>query len=398
MSSLAKKETLVLWLLAHVALASLFFFLLEPASGDLQFMWLADSFTRGRLDLPHEAVAAMAPTDTVFRDGKFYWPLGPLPAVLFMPLAARFGPSADAQAFAHAGVALLAGLLAYRLARRYAFSVKDSCWLAFAFVYGSVFIGAAFLGGPWHFENELTATLLLAAFLERKGRDRPGLIGALLGLAAATRLTAVIPAGFFFLETLWRKGPVRDKAARLAWLAAPLALSLLLLGAYNEARFHDPFWSGQRDHYLGLDHVARKRAESGVFDPANIPKNFFYYFLNLPKNVGGMPYVDPAGVSVFVLSPVFLWAALARKKKPDFVVGAVVSLASLAVFLSYFRTGFFQFGPRYLTELLPIWFVVLLGVFKERGLTLGPKFTIAASMLANVFMFLSFSLIHLGIT
>lgn len=365
----------------------------ELGYSDVHYVWLADAFLKGRLDLPPELLRITSVMDTVLRDGKYYWPLGPLPAVIFMPAVAAFGRLALLQGLGQMAFAGLTFGAAFLLARREAFSRKDSLWLATAFCFGSIMIGVIDMGMPWHMANLLTVLFMLLALVERRGKDRPLVIGALLSLVVAARLQAIVVVGFFFLVDLLGRGRGREAIRRAMRMAAPVALMLALLGAYNAARFGSPVWTGQSDHYLAPGAVADRRAE-GVFDLRRVPENFAWYFLAMPEMKDGLPVAHPDGLSVLLLSPAFLWIFRARRRDPAFIAAAVVTAASLLMYLSYFGTGSKQFGPRYLTDALPLWFPILLGVFRERGFAWPQKAVIAASAIANVLLFHVFALHH----
>lgn len=393
-----RHEAALLRCLGLAAFLTLVFFVFSPpivGVGDPQYLWLADSFLKGRLDLPGEVVAAIGRMDTVLRGGRFYWPLGPLPALLFAPAVAFFGPDMFIESYGHAFLAAAAFVGAFVLARRKGFGRTDAAWMAVAFTLGSVLVGILFMNGPWFFEDLLSCVLLLAALVEREGKNRPALIGTLIGLAAASRLPAVLAGCFFFLCELSNARPAAEKIRRVALMAAPLLVAICVLGVYDAARFGDPFHAGVADHFLSPDALSEGRDRFGAFSVVNVPHNAFAYFLELPVLVGGLPVVDPHGVSVALISPIFLWVLAARPKERDVWAAALCVAALLALVLTYFTTGFVQFGPRYLADVTPLVFLVLLGVFKERGFGARHKSVIAASATVNLAIFWIFALRHL---
>jgi hypothetical protein len=56
-------------------------------SVDQQFSYLAESFLQGKT---YFLAPAAFGYDTVFFQGKYYWPLGPFPAVLLLPFLLVF--------------------------------------------------------------------------------------------------------------------------------------------------------------------------------------------------------------------------------------------------------------------------------------------------------------------
>lgn len=354
---------------------------------DLQFLWLADAFVHGRLDIAPDILPITTAMDMVVRDGRYYWPLGPLPAVLMAPAVAVFGRIATVQWCAQILFAHVTFGLAWLLARRNGFGARDAAWLALAFCFGSIMIGVIDIGMPWHMGNLLTVLFLLAALVERAGESRPAVIGACLALALSARPQALPAVAAFFIADLLAKGIGTAARRRLAVMAAPIALVAVLLGAYNAARFGSPFSTGQEDHYLAPGTVADRREAGGVFSLANVPENFRWYFLALPERIDGLPVARPEGVSAILLSPIFLWLAFARGRDAWVRAALLATAVSLLMYLSYFGTGARQFGPRYLTDVLPLWFAALLPVFRRRGFGPLPKSVIAVSVFANVLLF-----------
>ncbi len=364
-------------------------------SNHQHFAWLAESFVHGRLDIPAERLAKVGPMDIVKLNGRYYWPLEPLPAVAMIPLLPLVSLN-NIQFVAQLAVVALIAALAFRLARRRGFGETDSIWLAFALCFASVLSGVIFQNGPWFVGNAFAVLFILAALNESAGKDRPWLTGIFAGLTWLSRLTAGLGTIFFFVLELMRPLPWRARLRRLVFLALPVAAAVVLVALYNYLRFGSLFDTGHAHHWLqpgGREYLSV--AAHGLFNLVNVPRNFYYYFLALPDLVRGwLPVVNPYGVSVFVLSPVFLLAFAAKKRTPEFVGAAVATIGCLVVFLTYFTTGFWQFGPRYLCDVLPYWYLLLLTVLPRRGLTLDHKVIIAVSAAANIILFGLFLAVH----
>lgn len=388
----AATENFILGALVSCGVAWILIFNLAGISTHQHFAWLAESFWRGRLDIPAERILADSPIDISYRDGRYYWPLEPLPAVLMMPLVPWFG--ADAQLLLQITVALSLALLAYRLARLTGFTAPDAVWLSFLFCFGSVAIGVISLNAPWYVGNTVAALCLLAALVEQRSRDRTVVIGFFAGLAWISRLTAGLGTVYFFVCELLRPGSWRSKAGRLVRLAVPVAGGIALAALYNHLRFGSPFDTGHAGHYLRPDGPeARRLAEYGLFSLAHAGRNFYFYFLKLPELYRYLPAVSPYGVSIFLLAPVFILAGRSRvRHRVEFIAVAVATAGTLAVFLSYFTTGFWQFGPRYLMDILPYWFLLLLLALRSDGFGTRHKMMIAASAGLNMTLFVLFAL------
>lgn len=378
--------TLVIAALFMCGFASLLTLTQDYRYGDRQYAWLADSFLHGRMDIdPVFLESGTTAIDTVVRDGKYYWPLGPLPAVLLMPLAALFGPEGQLQAAAQVSAVILAWIAAYALVRKSGFGGADAAWLTVAFAFGSMFIGVAMYPLPWYLANVIAVLASLAALIESRGRNRPELIGILIAAAFATRLTAgAVGAAYFFVRELLAAGPFRARLVRIARFASPVALALIALGWYDAARFGSPFDNGYRDSLLNPGGLAVDRERHGIFSLTYVGRNVRQYFLAPPRIIDGFPVPDKHGYSAVLMAPAFLWIFAAKRRMPDLVPVAAATALALAIFMPFYSGGASQFGPRYLNDVLPYWFILLLAVFRERGLGRAPKAVIALSAAANL--------------
>ncbi len=105
-------------------------------SADQQFSYLAESFLQGKTYL-------LAPSafgfDTVFFQGKYYWPLGPFPAVLLLPFVLVFRSFSLFFFQGYLQVFLVLGVfyLFSKIAKRIGYSPDDAAFLAFAFCFAS---------------------------------------------------------------------------------------------------------------------------------------------------------------------------------------------------------------------------------------------------------------------
>jgi hypothetical protein len=384
---IVRKEHLALGFVLWIGATAFIFFTFFFPTLDLQYAWQADAFLRGRLHLDAALVEAYSAMDTTVRDGRYYWPLGPLPAILLLPYVFTLGPGVDAQTALHLLLVGSVACLAYFFARRSGIGQKDAAWLTAAFCFGSVAIGVLGMLGPWQLAHASVLACILAALVEWRGKRRLALVGTLFGLALAARVTAVAGGAFFAIMLLAENRPWRERFRRLALFALPVLGIILALAAFNAARFGSPFDNGYGDSVMIIERLDRLRAEDGLFNLSNVPRNAWYYFAAPPSFASGRLHADPEGMSLFLLSPAFLLLLRKRTRTTEEAGASVSFLASLAVLLPFYATGFAQFGPRYLTDVLPFAYVLLVDAIRERGLGAWAKALIAASALANLLLF-----------
>jgi hypothetical protein len=361
-----------------------------------QFSFLAQSFRQGELaflDRPGSWA------DATPYEGRYYWPLGPLPAIVLMP----FGSVADSlgyffyQGWLQPFLVIAVLSLVYVAARRVGHTRDDAGWLAFGFCFSTAFLGVAVWPWSWYFSQVLTCAILFAAIVEMAGRRRPWLLGSLFALALATRVTAAIgilwPAG----AILSSSAPLRRKLASLVALSLPCVAVLGLLLLYNHARFGDAFEQGYAAQLIP-SHAAAARAY-GTFGLIHLPGNLYHLLLSAPLPVRrdqtsfvlGFPFVaaNPWGMSVFVTSPCFflLFGLRHRDATSRLLLLTVLTIAIPIVL--YYGVGFRQFGYRYALDFLPfLYFLLLRNLWLERGgLADGVKALLLLSALFNLWLF-----------
>lgn len=303
------------------------------------------------------------------------------PWVALSPRAAN--PVLFTAAFGALNVALVASLLRRGLARLgTAGGPGLVAWLCAGFACGTAHWYAAAAGTVWHTSQVCGLSFLLLAAREALAAGRPQVCGALLGLAVACRppLAFALP---FFAPLLLGAGRGLRSALRLI---APLGLALLLLLAYNYARFGA--WTDFGYTRMDVGATLRPYLEHGLFSASHLPRNAFYAFLNLPAPIARFPFLklDPMGNSLLFTSP-FLLGALLRRPAGRWGWSALAAAAAvLGADLLYFSTGYAQFGYRYSLDAMPFLLLLAAAGFAERA---GPALAalrglVAWSVLVNL--------------
>ena len=362
-----------------------------------QFIDLARSFLHGStafLEAPDGSWA-----DTTPYNDKFYWPLGPLPAVLLMPFQWLAGLAGIAIYQGYFQPLLVLALLAlvYQVARRTGYNAVDGGYLAFGFTFATANLGVAMWPWSWQFSQAITCVLLFGAILETTGRRRPWLMGTMFALAMATRITAVLGILWSFGEIVFAPTSRREKARAVVLLALPCVVVLGLLMVYNQVRFGNPMDQGYAKQ-LVPPHYETARAQ-GLFSVRHLPCNLYHFFLAPPTpvrqdEVSTMlrpPYLtaNPWGMSVFITSPIFLYLfGLKYSDKTSRLIWLTTLIVAMPIML-YFGVGFRQFGYRYALDFLPLVFFLLIRNHRQqRGdLTPGFKTVILVSAVTNLYLF-----------
>ncbi len=363
------------------------------------YVYQADAFCRGQL---HYAYTQADLRDTATIGGRHYLPLGPLPAVVLMPLVALFG-ILPFQSYLMGILTALVAYFAYRLARRFALAPAAALWLAAAFTFGSVYAGVAYIPFAGQFAAAAATVLGLAALGEYMGRRRFWLIGMLLAGVLASRPVGVVLGLFVVLDALWgikeSAAPARSQLQKLWPLAVPVVFVAGALMYMNYVRFGSAWDFGYAHVDFGIITHRSELSEYGLFSWKVVPSNLYHYFLALPEPVtapGSLHLVPPylrSGESLgfFFVSPIFLWLFASKLASRRERLALAAAGCGLAVLLGYFAVNVYELGPRYLVDVLPLLYFLLCSYFVRQPLEFRHRLVIAVSLLANLYFTLGFS-------
>ena len=382
----------------------------EPAREHQQFSHLARSFLSGKLYFLDDFVNGPEKNfiDTAKIGDKFYWHLGPFPALLLVPFVelAKLIGFFFYQGYLQFLITMLIFFLCFKLARKFSYSTNHALYLAFAFCFASVYQFTALVTWSWYFAQTVTAALIFLSLFEYLTKRRFWLIGILFGLVLMTRISAAPGILFFVVAALVGKdSALKEKIRSLTQLLAPILVALIILFGYNFLRFGNVLETGYQlsNNYYLTDQQKFEQLNYGLFDLRNIPTNLYYYFIKTPDPIlleqessqGNTyllkpPYlkVNYPGVSFFVVAPIFLYVF--RAKKTELVKLALIPIGViLLILLAYYWPGWVQVGPRYLLDLLPFAFLILLQSFPNSKLSTGAKALIILSSIFNLYLFAS---------
>ncbi len=322
------------------------------------YNYLADAFLHGQLNLHLQPDVTL---DLILYEGKYYlyWP--PFPALMMLPLVAIFGVGFSDVLFnvllAALDTALVAGILneANRSGLAPLSKVQRGCLVIF-FAFGTMIVPLVPLGKVW-FTGQLAGLACVAftywAVLHYRGWKAFLFAGLGMACAFATRnsliLLGIWPAWYLMREHWQQRWLPLVKLVLLA--IAPILISIGLIGWYNDARFGNPLEIGYRYHMMGT--MFRPLYQQyGAFNLHYLPTNLYYQFIYYP-----LPWreTSPMGGSIFLLSPLFfaaLWSLWQDR-------GQIMTWLLLGTFVIGYipigllmGTGYFQFGPRYLLDLV----------------------------------------------
>lgn len=247
--------------------------------------------------------------------------------------------------------------------------------LAFAFVSPNYYLS---LGGRiWH-TNQIIAILyllfsvyLLFRYLISKKRRNFVMAAILFTMAWLARNSLIVYAFMFFYALLKVK---KDFKHNLLILLLISAIGVSFYFIYNFVRFGDISETGI-SYQMADPRFTNALMNSELFSLKYLGSNFNHYFL---KNVSlsvNYPYInlDPNGNSIFSTYPylliifsIFTIRYLSDKQKIYSKVLLLISTISIFVLLTFFGTGWTQFGARYFLDAIPA--VMMLSVFLHKYL------------------------------
>jgi len=354
--------------------------LFGSTKSDNMFVYLAQSFLHGKLDL------GAVPTYhdlSIFNNRTYaFWP--PLCAFLLMPAVALHGVYVGDRWFSIIFVALtaFAGWLIIEAIDRRAgrlTSVGYQALLIAFLAFGTSNIIFSIIGSHWYMAQLAAAMMMFFAVLMALGLKPSYMkslaMGGFWALAILSRMHLILAAPFFFYVAVcdidgspdWRKVKEewREKLLNLIVLVIPVILILTFYAWYNWMRFGSIFDTGISHHNMWPRFEADYH-KYGYFNIHYLWHNIYFTLLRLPifQNQDifkGLTDVQSwtEGYSLFYQCPVLLYAFLSlRALKKDRLIAILwLSVALVACpILCLMGTGWIQFGARYLFDLVPLLF------------------------------------------
>jgi hypothetical protein len=331
-------------------------------SQQAHFAWLADAFLNGRLDVDSQAAPQLV--ELVPHEGKHYVVYPPMPAVVLMPFVAMFGPELPTTLISIVVAALAVGAT-FAMLRRLELEWKVAATVAVVLAFGSGFWFTALKGSSWHFATVVSMLFLTSALIEAFGeRQRPLLIGVLLGMAVLSRLPTALTLPFFLWLVVRDHPDYVEKIRRAAPLLAGVAIFVAANMLYNYGRYGTIFDVG----YVRIPGVLDEPwYAQGILHWSYLPRNVYVFLFQPPLLIEEFPFFVPStfGLSMFIATPAFFLGFLApARQRFTWIVAATLLLAMLPG-LTHGWPGGTQFGYRFAFDGGP--FLLILTALGMRG-------------------------------
>ena len=367
-------------------------------NGSDEFIHLSRSFRSGVTYFINPLLNA--DYDMVSYQGRLYWPQGPFPAVVLLPIVtlADLLHQPVTQGIIQFAFTIVTVFGVYKLVRRLKISRLDATTWTVAFVMGSMYIGQVF-ASSYAFAHVMVVALMVGALLEFTGRRRWWMIGLFYGAILLTRPTAAVTILFFVLQAFTElKGQIRFRA--LWHLALPLGVAVVAALSYNFIRFGNPLESGYALQILYSPALRIARDQFGLFSLAHVPGNLYRMFIAGPLPVTYAntmvvrpPYIaiDLQGMGMLLTSPylIGLFFLDLRDKLARHLLLAVI-LTALPI-LFYYGVGWMQFGYRYALDFWPMLFYLFAWTYhrQQRSIQSGLFWLVMVSAMINTYLLIT---------
>ena len=335
------------------ALVFVIYFVTSKGSTNFdQYVRLADAFLHGRLYL----VNAPSWLELARYGEKGFVINPPAPTLFLIPWVAIWGLSTNQVIISMLVGAVAVGFFwvaATQLGWDFRFRVAMTVLVAF----GTNFWWSATEGSIWMLAHVSAVFFLMAALVETTRKNRPWLIGILVGLAGLSRLPVFLTFPFFaYTVTKGSNQQWRTTLSRLAMLGFALAVMGALYLAYNYGRFGTISDMG----YYNSQVSSLPWFSKGSLDISYIPRHINAILFYVPVRIEEFPFFKPSwmGLGLFFTTPALLYMFRARLNERLALAALGGLLLTSIPTLTFAVEGWAQFGYRYSLDVLP--FMVLL--------------------------------------
>jgi hypothetical protein len=336
----------------------IYFFTSERSTSWDQFVRLTDAFFHGRLYL----INAPSWLELARYGDRGYVINPPAPTLFLMPWVAIWGLSTN-----QVIVSMLVGAVAvgffWVAATQLGWSFRFRIAMTVLVAFGTNFWWVTTEGSVWMLAHVSAVFFLMAALVETTGKNRPWLVGMLVGLAGLSRLPVFLTFPFFAYMLVWKEDVRRVIIRRLAIFAVVLAVmgGLYLLYTYGE--YHTFSLGYERGQFISGPWYSR-----GLFSIHYIPRQIYAILFYVPERIDSFPYFKPSdlGLGLFFTTPALLYMFRARlNERLTLAALAGLVLTSIPI-LTYAVEGWAQFGYRYSLDVLPFMIILVASGMRYR--------------------------------
>lgn len=355
------------------------------------FDHLADAFLHGRSHLSRPP----AVHDLTFRNGRWYVPFPPLPALILLPWVAWRGVDRVSTPLVSCATGASAVTFVYLLLSSLSaggwtsLSVQDNLWLTLFFGCSTALWWVSVAGAVWYFAQAATVAFVALSAWLAVATGSPWGAGLALGLAMLGRPHVALSWPLLVgaaADRLAREPGGLDLPALAAWAArsaVPLLAAVAALLLYNRIRFGHLLDFGYKDELVAAG-LKKDLQAGGQFSLRFVGRNLWYMLLAPPRRDPERRRLvpDPMGMGLLLTAPALVWLCRGTPGS-GLATGAWLAAALVALpVVTYYATGWWQFGARFTLDfLVPL--TVLLALAARRGVVPWLAGLIAFGVLVN---------------
>jgi hypothetical protein len=373
-----------------------------------QYIYLAYSFLHAKL---HLVVVPPDTYDLILYNGYWFVPGAVAPALVLLPLVAIWGLNVSDILFGIVVGAInvlaiydLLGKLKPQAGFSHEVHANTRNWLTLLFAAGTAHWYIASMGSVWFNAQVLGVTFMILFLRETLTADRGWLAGIWLSLATLSRPPMLFAAGFYLIYVVLQTRDRRQALYKLVPFGVICGATVGALLLYNDLRFHNPLDFGYQ-YVQGSRAIVTAFAKYGGFNTHFFPCNFYVSMFGMPDFKGQMApgftlfcrhllsvhhftgdtlvAVNPIGMSIFFVTPAFVYAFKASLRKPLLLASWIGIIAVLIPLWMYHNTGSTQYGYRYILDVV-VFIVILVAAGMQGRINRLEKLIIGASVLSNL--------------
>ena len=311
-----------------------------------QYVRLADAFLHGRLYL----LDAPDWLELARYGDKAYVINPPAPVLFLLPWVAIWGVSTN-QVIVSMLIASGAVGLFWVAATQLRWGLHFKLAIVMLLAFGTNLWWAATEGSMWTLPHVSAVFFLMAALVETTGKNRPWLVGLLVGLAGLSRLPVFLVFPFYAYTVGHGSKDRRTMVRRLMVFRIALAALGVLYLLYNYGRYGTFAEQG----YYHPQYASQSWFANGRFDIGYIPRHINAILFQTPVFKDEFPYFKPSlmGLGLFFTTPALLYAF--RMSWTGLTSAALAGVVLAGILLTmHGTTGWTQFGYRYSIDVLPL--------------------------------------------
>lgn len=327
--------------------------------GENHNLYLAYSLVKGHLNLIETPQTL---TDLSYFEGKYYWALGPLPAVLLTPFALIFKSNFQ-ENFIKFPITIVNFWLVYAISKKLDLKDFKPTLVAIFFIFGSVYTPVATIPFSVFLSQLLGTTFILLSILEFTTKRRWAIIGISIACATLSRTTLILATIFFLTYLIMElKRPMKN----IFLLIIPVLATLVTMVLYNYQRFGS--FNEFGFSYRITPEETMRLQEKGLFSLANVPTNLYHMLVRSPEPVLAdnfhrlkPPFIKPDywGMSIFLISPILFLLFKTSLNEKLVKLSFLTTLVMLIPITTYYGIGWRQIGYRYALDFMPFLLIPL---------------------------------------